>query len=901
MRTWRRLLSMLLCAALLTGALTGVSFAAEIVDSGECGDQGDNVTWTLDSEGTLVISGTGAIGDGFFVDYWPEASFLWDLGINSDEINGVIESGITSIDGMAFLGDRVLNCSIPASITSIGSDAFSGCGRITVDPQNPVFSSQDGVLFSKDKDVLYHCPSNKIGSYSIPSSVKVVSDYAFWWCEGLSQITIPKSVVSIKEAAFMDCYNITSITIPSTVNEIGSRAFEACINLTAVKIPDSVNSIGQDTFSGCRGLESVEISKNVKSIGGGAFSGCKRLTTITLPDSITSISGREIETWDQYAEGVAEGVWFTSGTFEGCTSLTSVTIPASVTSIGEYAFYGCSSLTDVYYAGTEAQWKAITIGSNNAPLLNATIHYGSSGGGEENYGIVILYKPSYGYDGMPLVRILKEDNKYYDYYVASYNGRMLQGNTSISISISTDTLVRFEDLGDNRIAVYSANYANASAVYSDAEYLYYNKKTGMWDGYTSGSIPSSHFDPAHAVVFVSYGEPLNMLGTSVNRWYAYRSGQFSPSGYYDETYPSAVKKAHDQVVASTDLNGEKKLKAAAVFFDAYQPPCSISELTSIDYLAFASIAYWDDWTPGITIREKIGGLWNSKWDETEIKYKELFDHIQNWKCVNEFNDNDSSGYVAVVFENTQKEAVIAFAGTQDIPGPDAGTDLDLYFNKANEQMVHAFNTYENVKSLGYKTIATAGHSLGGTLATVISAYADCYGETYNAGSFLDTAYLNYPEQMMKSFSGMEEWKCYDHINEKDTAIGMDEYEHKNHYMHKDEGLGHGYFGVNALRPHSLTSFIKKSNNGNLILTPSEKKQTHKTVWLGFGYSGVIFGFTDSQHIYAPKDSWNYTIYGGDGSDEIIGNTGNNVIIGGKNDDYLDGGYGNDTYYYRKRG
>ena len=98
------------------------------------------------------------------------------------------------------------------------------------------------------------------------------------------------------------------------------------------------------------------IPDSVTSIGEWAFAYCDSLTSVAIPDSVTTIG---------------------DSAFRGCHSLTSVTIGNGVTRIGYAAFSSCDSLTDVYYRGSEAQWAAITIGSDNDPLTSATIHYNS--------------------------------------------------------------------------------------------------------------------------------------------------------------------------------------------------------------------------------------------------------------------------------------------------------------------------------------------------------------------------------------------------------------------------------------------------------------------------------------------------------------------------------------------
>ena len=361
----KRLLSFVLAVLMIASLLPATALAADIVDSGTCGAEGDgsNLTWTLDSEGVLTISGSGDMYDyGLFDAPW--------YGIRSLVKSAVIADGVTSIGEKAFLYCTSLtSVTIPDSVTSIGSGAFSNCTSLAS------VTIPDSVT-SIGEQTFYNCTS--LTSVTIPDSVTSIGDRAFSGCKSLTSVTIPDSVTSIGERTFYNCTSLTSVTIPDSVTRIGKGAFSECTSLTSVTIPDSVTSIGayafdtcssltnvtipngvtsieEHTFDNCKSLTSVTIPNSVTSIGKGAFSNCKSLTSVTIPDSVTRI-----------------GV----GAFASCTSLTSVTIPDSVTSINNGAFYDCTSLTDVYYAGSEAQWKAISISSNrNDDLLTANIHY----------------------------------------------------------------------------------------------------------------------------------------------------------------------------------------------------------------------------------------------------------------------------------------------------------------------------------------------------------------------------------------------------------------------------------------------------------------------------------------------------------------------------------------------
>ena len=196
-------------------------------------------------------------------------------------INGL---KVTSIGERAFFECISLtSVMIGANVTNIVGDAFDYCDSltaITVDPNNPVYCSVNGVLFDKSQTTLVKYPGGLGESYTIPNSVTSIGDYAFKYCTNLTGITIPNSVTSIGAGAFQQCIGITSIAIPNGVTSIGFCTFQLCNSLTNVTIPNSVTSIGYYAFDYCTSLTSVTIPNSVASIGGYTFQDCNSLTEV---------------------------------------------------------------------------------------------------------------------------------------------------------------------------------------------------------------------------------------------------------------------------------------------------------------------------------------------------------------------------------------------------------------------------------------------------------------------------------------------------------------------------------------------------------------------------------------------------------------------------------------------
>jgi len=249
------------------------------------------------------------------------------------------------------------------------------------DGPNPTYTSENGVLFNKDKTELVKYPSGKPGSYSIPDTVNTLKFKAFYGATGLTSVIVPNSITIIDEIVFEGCTSLSSVTLPPTLTAIKWRAFAGCDSLTSIIIPAEVSSIDVTAFSETTNLVEIDVDKNnenyksddgvlydkdglhlllyprgkvgsfvipdgVVSIDKSAFEQSKGLESITIPSSVTSIEEDAFNRCDSLTSIINASGVKTIGVraFSQCSSLTSLTIPQSVTSIGRYAFCGCNSI-----------------------------------------------------------------------------------------------------------------------------------------------------------------------------------------------------------------------------------------------------------------------------------------------------------------------------------------------------------------------------------------------------------------------------------------------------------------------------------------------------------------------------------------------------------------------------
>ena len=266
-----------------------------------------------------------------------------------------IPNSVTSIEKWAFNGCISLtSVTIPSGVQTIGNDAFVNCTslkRIEVNESNNSYSSSDdGVLFNKEKTALITYPCGKTDtSYTIPSGVTSIGENAFNHCTSLESVTIPSGVQTIGNYAFFNCKSLANVTMPSGVQTIGNDAFFSCTSLASVAIPSSVTSIGDEAFVDCTSLASVTIESGLQTIGNSAFFNCTSLASVEIPDSVTAIGYQAFRDCTGLANVTIPSSVKTIEyyAFLGCTGLKSVTIPHSVTAIGNNAFQNCRSLESV--------------------------------------------------------------------------------------------------------------------------------------------------------------------------------------------------------------------------------------------------------------------------------------------------------------------------------------------------------------------------------------------------------------------------------------------------------------------------------------------------------------------------------------------------------------------------
>lgn len=363
----KKFLCLILSLAMLASISVGVGLTASADANGDFGysDYSGDFGYTVLEDGTVAIS-----------DYTGSASEL----VIPSELNGYT---VTEIQGSVFeFCSSLTEVTVPDSVVSIGG--FSSCENLTkvnigsgvtnmsfydcpslqeinVDENNTAYSSQDGVLFNKDKtELLLYPADSQRASYIIPDSVTIIDEFAFSGSNNLINVNIGNNVTSIKDSAFSYCTSLTNITFGYNLKSIGDHAFEGCSSLIEIVLPVGLTEM--PGFSGCTSLKAVTIPGSISTIYAGSFWNCVSLEKIIVDSDNTSYCSQDGVLFnkdkteliaypagdDRTAYEIPDSVTkIDRSAFYMCSNLTEITIPNSVTYIDQWAFSGCSNLKNI--------------------------------------------------------------------------------------------------------------------------------------------------------------------------------------------------------------------------------------------------------------------------------------------------------------------------------------------------------------------------------------------------------------------------------------------------------------------------------------------------------------------------------------------------------------------------
>ena len=258
-----------------------------------------------------------------------------DLPPNIVEIDGSAFNGCSNLvidrlpDSLEVIGpscfakcEKMPCLTLPKSLRHIENGAFGGCPLFTelkIDPVNPNFAVEGGILYNRDKTQIEYVLENIVIS-SLPDTLTEIPASAFAR-RTIDLDKIPDSVRTIGASAFVNCVGTKRMSLPRGLESVGKQAFYGTGGLLADEIVlDEVGTIDEETFRGCTGIKSLVLNKKGVSIGMNAFYGCTGLESVTLPS------------------GVSVGI----RAFINCTSMTKLHIPEDFAAVESTAFDGCT-------------------------------------------------------------------------------------------------------------------------------------------------------------------------------------------------------------------------------------------------------------------------------------------------------------------------------------------------------------------------------------------------------------------------------------------------------------------------------------------------------------------------------------------------------------------------------
>ena len=234
----------------------------------------------------------------------------------------------------------------------------------SINGSNAVFKRKEGDFsgeWDEDGNMIYSLDTVLVAGCAatiIPEGTTIIDYYAFYQCEGLTNINIPSTLKEIR-GAFEGCINLKAVHIKDLSHwcskiYFGENPLSLAGNLylngeliTNLVLPNDITGVNAGAFAGATCLTSLEIPNNINYLDWGAFSGCTGLVDLVIPNNVTSIQS---ETFEGCLNLKTVNVWnskISSQEFADCTALETITIGKETSVINNDAFNGCTSLKNI--------------------------------------------------------------------------------------------------------------------------------------------------------------------------------------------------------------------------------------------------------------------------------------------------------------------------------------------------------------------------------------------------------------------------------------------------------------------------------------------------------------------------------------------------------------------------
>lgn len=306
-----------------------------------------------------------------------------------------IPDKVTKLGSRFIQGTKIETLNLPASFSSYSNDVLdcSTLRTINVDENNPKFKSVDGVLFSDTEKTLYKVPVKHGSEYTVPEGVERIYAYAFS-SNTATKVTLPSTLTEIGEYAFYFA-KVTELNIPANVQTIANDVFinssvakvtvsadnpYICIINNVIYNKDKTKLLLAISSFGIRDSGRLKIPATVKEIAAYAFDGCQ-YTSVILPKTLTTMGENALNLTKLEFISLPDCMaTIPSQLLMDCRSLKAIFIPKGVTYIDHNFLQRVESITvDIYYEGTEEEWKAIPRSYFQPTYENATFHFKAAG------------------------------------------------------------------------------------------------------------------------------------------------------------------------------------------------------------------------------------------------------------------------------------------------------------------------------------------------------------------------------------------------------------------------------------------------------------------------------------------------------------------------------------------